>query len=142
MSKSLNRQTYFHVVYMKIAMQIATLSRAERRKVGAILVKDDNIISFGYNGTPAGFSNKCEDGDGCTLPYVLHAEANAIVKATKNTYSIVGSTLYLTFSPCYNCSKLILQAGITRVIYLDLHSNTDGLKLLRQGGVQVIKLNL
>jgi dCMP deaminase len=107
--------------------------------VGAILVKDKMIISDGYNGTPAGFENVCEDENGVTKPYVLHAEANAITKVAKSSNSSDGSTLYVTASPCIECAKLIIQAGIKRVVYHDEYRITDGLDLLRRAGIEVVK---
>lgn len=133
---SFARNAVFDRVYLEIAKNISTLSRACRRQVGAILVKNNNILSYGYNGTPIGFDNHCEDEDGETLPHVLHAEANAIMKAAKDGCSTVDATLYLTFSPCYQCCKLIIQAGIKRVVYLDEHSDTSGLLLLDLANVE------
>ncbi|MBO7372092.1 MAG: dCMP deaminase family protein, partial [Bacteroidales bacterium] len=106
---------------------------------GAILVKDKMIISDGYNGTPSGFENVCEDENGVTKPYVLHAEANAISKVAKSSNSSDGSTLYVTASPCIECAKLIIQAGIKRVVYHDEYRITDGLDLLRRAGIEVVK---
>lgn len=114
-------------------------SYCSRRKVGAILVKDRMIISDGYNGTPAGFENVCEDENGVTKPYVLHAEANAITKVAKSNNSSEGATLYVTASPCMECAKLIIQAGISRVVYSEEYRITDGLDLLRRAGVIVEK---
>lgn len=111
-------------------------SYCQRRKVGALLVKDQMIISDGYNGTPAGFENICEDETGVTKPYVLHAEANAITKIARSGNSSQGSTLYITASPCLECSKLIIQAGIKRVVFNDLYRITDGLEVLRRAGVE------
>ena len=110
-----------------------------RRKVGAILVKDRMIISDGYNGTPSGFENVCEDENGVTKPYVLHAEANAITKVAKSGNSSLGATLYVTASPCLECSKLIIQAGIKRVVYSEDYRITDGIDLLRRAGIEVVK---
>ena len=114
-------------------------SYCTRRQVGAILVKDRMIISDGYNGTPAGFENVCEDESGVTKPYVLHAEANAITKVAKSSNSSLGATLYVTASPCMECAKLIIQAGISRVVYLEEYRITDGVDLLRRAGIQVEK---
>jgi len=114
-------------------------SYCSRRKVGAILVKDRMIISDGYNGTPAGFENVCEDENGVTKPYVLHAEANAITKVAKSNNSSEGATLYVTASPCMECAKLIIHAGISRVVYSEEYRITDGLDLLRRAGVIVEK---
>ena len=114
-------------------------SYCARRQVGAILVKDRMIISDGYNGTPSGFENVCEDENGVTKPYVLHAEANAITKVAKSNNSSEGATLYVTASPCLECAKLIIQAGIRRVVYAEEYRITDGLDLLRRAGIQVEK---
>ena len=110
-------------------------SYCTRRKVGALLVKDKMIISDGYNGTPSGFPNKCEDDNNRTLPYVLHAEANAITKVAKSNNSSEGSTLYVTDSPCIECAKLIIQAGIKRVVYSKLYRVTDGIELMNTAGI-------
>ncbi len=122
--------------YLRMARIWAENSYCERRKVGAILVKGQMIISDGYNGTPAGFENVCEDETGATKPYVLHAEANAITKVARSSNSSEGSTLYITASPCLECSKLIIQAGIKRVVYNDLYRIQDGLEVLRRAGVE------
>lgn len=111
-------------------------SYCQRRKVGAILVNGQMIISDGYNGTPAGFENVCEDETGVTKPYVLHAEANAITKVARSNNSSNGATLYVTASPCIECSKLIIQSGITRVVYQDEYRLTDGVDLLRRVGIE------
>ena len=113
-------------------------SYCKRRQVGALLVKDRMIISDGYNGTPSGFENVCEDELGVTKPYVLHAEANAISKVAKSGNSSEGATLYVTASPCMECAKLIIQAGIRRVVYLDEYRLTDGVDLLRRAGVECV----
>lgn len=111
-------------------------SYCQRRKVGAIIVKDSMIISDGFNGTPSGFENVCEDESGLTKPYVLHAEANAITKVARSNNSSDGATLYITASPCVECSKLIIQAGIKRVVYNELYRITDGVDLLQRAGVE------
>ena len=116
-------------------------SYCKSRKVGALIVKDRMIISDGYNGTPSGFENICEDESGVTKPYVLHAEANAISKVAKSGNSSQGATLYVTASPCIECSKLIIQAGIKRVVYKDEYRLTDGIDLLRRAGVEVEKID-
>ena len=118
-------------VFINIAKETSTLSHCVRSKVGAVLVKDGNIISFGYNGTPSGMDNCCEE-DNVTLKHVIHAECNAILKAAKTGNSVDGSTLYLTLSPCLDCSKLILQSGIKRVVYLNEYRNTEGIDFLKQ----------
>lgn len=117
-------------------------SYCRRRQVGALLVKDKMIISDGYNGTPAGFENVCEDENGVTKPYVLHAEANAISKIAKSGNNSDGATLYVTASPCIECSKLIIQAGIRRVVYRDEYRLTDGVDLLRKAGIEVEKIDV
>ena len=117
-------------------------SYCKRRQVGALIVKDRMIISDGYNGTPSGFENVCEDESGVTKPYVLHAEANAISKVAKSGNSSEGATLYVTASPCMECSKLIIQAGIKRVVYSDEYRLTDGIDLLRKAGVECEKISL
>jgi len=122
--------------YLRMARIWAENSYCQRRKVGALLVKDQMIISDGYNGTPAGFENVCEYENGVTKPYVLHAEANAITKVARIGNSSEGSTLYITASPCLECSKLIIQAGIKRVVYNDLYRIQDGLEILRRAGVE------
>lgn len=115
-------------------------SYCRRRKVGAIIVKDKMIISDGYNGTPAGFENVCEDDDNHTKPYVLHAEANAITKVACSNNSSDGATLYVTSSPCIECSKLIIQAGIKRVVFAEVYRLTDGIELLRRAGIECVLL--
>lgn len=127
--------------YLRMAAIWAENSYCMRRKVGAILVKDQMIISDGYNGTPAGFENVCEDEAGVTKPYVLHAEANAITKVARSNNSSDGSTLYITASPCVECSKLIIQAGIKRVVFNEIYRITDGIDLLRRAGVEVVHLD-
>ncbi len=127
--------------YLKMAEVWAQNSYCKRRKVGALLVKDRMIISDGYNGTPSGFENVCEDENDVTKPYVLHAEANAITKVAKSGNSSEGATLYVTASPCLECSKLIIQSGIKRVVYRDEYRLTDGIDLLRRAGIQVEKVD-
>ncbi len=127
--------------YLRMAEIWAQNSYCKRRKVGALLVKDKMIISDGYNGTPSGFENICEDENGVTKPYVLHAEANAITKVAKSGNSSAGATLYVTASPCVECSKLIIQSGITRVVYRDEYRLTDGVDLLRRAGIEVEQLS-
>lgn len=122
--------------YLRMASIWAENSYCQRRKVGAILVRDQMIISDGYNGTPAGFENVCEGADGITKPYVLHAEANAITKVARSNNSSEGSTLYITASPCLECAKLIIQAGIKRVVFNELYRLADGIDLLRRAGVE------
>ena len=123
--------------YLQMAEVWAQNSYCKRRKVGALIVKDKMIISDGYNGTPSGFENICEDENGVTKPYVLHAEANAITKVAKSGNSSAGATLYVTASPCMECSKLIIQSGITRVVYRDAYRLMDGIELLKRAGIDV-----
>jgi len=127
-------------------MEMATIwaknSYCKRRQVGALLVKDNMIISDGYNGTPSGFENVCEDENGVTKPYVLHAEANAISKIAKSGNNSQGATLYVTSSPCVECAKLIIQSGITRVVYKDNYRLTDGVDLLRRAGIEVEQVDV
>lgn len=127
--------------YIQMAAIWAKNSYCKRRQVGALLVKDRMIISDGYNGTPSGFENECEDASGVTKPYVLHAEANAISKVAQSGNSSQGATLYVTASPCIECSKLIIQAGIKRVVYRDEYRLTDGIELLRRAGIEVEKVD-
>lgn len=126
----------FDTSYLQMAQIWAKNSYCKRRQVGALLVKDRMIISDGYNGTPSGFENVCEDAEGVTKPYVLHAEANAISKIAKSGNSADGATLYVTASPCMECAKLIIQAGIKRVVYSDEYRLHDGIDLLRRAGVE------
>lgn len=127
--------------YIQMASIWAENSYCKRRKVGALLVKDRMIISDGYNGTPSGFENVCEDENGVTKPYVLHAEANAISKVAQSGNSSKDATLYVTASPCVECAKLIIQSGITRVVYRDEYRLTDGVDLLRRAGITVEKVD-
>ena len=122
--------------YLKMAQQWATNSYAIRLNVGCLIVKNDQIISDGFNGTPAGFENICEDADGVTKTYVLHAEANAITKVARSNNSSEGATLYITASPCLDCAKLIIQAGIRRVVFNELYRITDGIDLLNRAGIE------
>ena len=124
--------------YLKMAQIWAENSYCERKKVGALLVKDKMIISDGYNGTPAGFENICEDDTDTTKPYVLHAEANAITKVAKSNNSSENSTLYITTSPCLECSKLIIQSGIRRVVFSEKYRITDGIDLLERAKIEVV----
>jgi dCMP deaminase len=125
--------------YLKMATVWAQNSYCQRRKVGALLVKDKMIISDGYNGTPSGFENVCEDETGLTKPYVLHAEANAITKVAKSNNSSEGATLYVTSSPCLECAKLIIQAGIKRVVFTENYRIEDGINLLKRANIEVIQ---
>jgi dCMP deaminase len=127
--------------YIRMAQIWAENSYCNRRKVGALIVKNKMIISDGYNGTPAGFENICEDENGLTKPYVLHAEANAITKIACSNNSSKGATMYVTTSPCIECAKLIIQAGIKRVIYSEKYRLEDGLDLLRRANIEVVYIN-
>ncbi|AZA78344.1 CMP deaminase [Chryseobacterium sp. G0186] len=131
----------FDKAYLKMAQEWAKLSYCKRKQVGALIVKDRMIISDGYNGTPSGFENCCEDGEGKTHWYVLHAEANAILKLARSTQSAKGATLYLTLSPCKECSKLILQAGITRLVYINEYSDDDGISFLRNHNIEIEQIS-
>lgn len=131
------KQLRYDTAYLKMAKSWAKLSHCHRKQVGALIVKDDMIISDGYNGTPSGFDNCCENDNGETHWYVLHAEANAILKVAKSTNNAKGATLYLTLSPCKDCSKLILQAGIIRVVYMDLYKDDAGVRFLESAGIEV-----
>ncbi len=132
------KQRQLDLRYIRMARVWAENSYCVRRQVGALIVKDKMIISDGYNGTPSGFENVCEDCNGVTKPYVLHAEANAITKVAKSANNCDGATLYVTASPCIECSKLIIQAGIKRVVYSDPYRNDDGLKLLQRVGIECV----
>ena len=136
-----NKQTLLDRRYLRMALIWAENSYCRRRKVGALVVKDKMIISDGYNGTPSGFENVCEDDNNVTKPYVLHAEANAITKLARSSNNSDGATLYVTASPCIECSKLIIQAGIKRVIYAEQYRLNDGIDLLRRANIEVIYLN-
>lgn len=137
-----DKQSQFDRRYLEMAKIWAKNSYCIRRQVGALIVKDKMIISDGYNGTPSGFENVCEDESGKTKPYVLHAEANAITKVAKSSNSSDGSTLYVTSSPCMECSKLIIQAGIKRIVYCDEYHNLEGIELLKRAGVEVVKIDV
>tara|TARA_B100001057_G_scaffold291828_1_gene291913 strand:+ start:386 stop:811 length:426 start_codon:yes stop_codon:yes gene_type:complete len=134
------KQTKYDVAYLKMALEWAKLSYCKRRQVGALIVKDRMIISDGYNGTPTGFENICEDDDNYTKWYVLHAEANAILKVAASTQSTKGATLYVTLSPCTECSKLIFQSGIKRVVYYEQYKDRSGLDFLIKGGVEILQI--
>ena len=137
-----NKQFQLDQRYLKMASIWAQNSYCKRRQVGALLVKDKMIISDGYNGTPSGFENNCEDENNLTFPYVLHAEANAITKVAKSFNSSDGATLYVTSSPCLECSKLIIQAGIRRVVFYDNYRLEDGIDLLKKAQIEVIRIDL
>ena len=135
------KQQKFDLRYLQMARVWAQNSYCQRRQVGALVVKQGMIISDGYNGTPSGFENVCEDETGVTKPYVLHAEANAITKLARSNNNSDGSTIYITVSPCIECAKLIIQAGIKRVVYGEHYRLTDGIDLLRRAGIEVQYLN-
>ena len=137
MTKNTDKQHILDIRYLRMARIWAENSYCERRKVGAIVVKDKMIISDGYNGTPEGFENVCEDSNQITKPYVLHAEANAITKLARSSNNSEGATLYVTASPCIECSKLIIQSGIKRVVYGEKYRLEDGINLLKRAGVDV-----
>jgi dCMP deaminase len=134
--KSLNMD----MIYLRMAKTWGENSYSKRMQVGCLMVKDKSIISDGYNGSPSGFSNICEDENMVTLPYVLHAEANAITKLAKSTQSSEGATLYVTLSPCFECSKLIIQAGIKRLVFSDLYRKTDSIPFLLEAGVEIVRI--
>ncbi|WP_028892202.1 dCMP deaminase family protein [Tenacibaculum sp. 47A_GOM-205m] len=134
------KQLKYDIAYLKMAKEWGQLSHCIRKKVGALIVKDRMIISDGYNGTPSGFENFCEDEEGYTKWYVLHAEANAILKVASSTQSCKGATLYITLSPCQQCSKLIHQAGIKRVVYSQAYKDRSGLDFLEKAGVELTYL--
>ena len=136
----MHKQELLDKRYLRMATIWAENSYCVRRKVGAIIVKNQMIISDGYNGTPAGFENVCEDEHGLTKPYVLHAEANAITKVARSNNSSDGSTLYVTASPCVECAKLIIQAGIRRVVFNELYRITDGIDLLERAGIECVHI--
>ena len=134
------KQKKFDQRYLEMARIWAKNSYCTRRQVGALVVKNNMIISDGYNGTPSGFENVCEDENGITKPYVLHAEANAITKLARSSNNSEGATIYITASPCIECAKLIIQAGIKRVVYGEKYRLTDGIELLQRAGIEVVYL--
>jgi dCMP deaminase len=135
-----DKQLRYDKAYLRLAKSWASLSYCKRKQVGAIIVKDSIIISDGYNGTPAGFDNCCENESGETHWYVLHAEANAILKVARSTNNCKGATLYLTHSPCKDCSKLVLQSGISRLVYQEAYKDTSGIDFLESAGLEVLKI--
>ncbi|MEY3844041.1 MAG: hypothetical protein RL293_463 [Bacteroidota bacterium] len=137
---STDKQNRYDKAYLRLALSWAQLSHCARKKVGAIIVKDSIIISDGYNGTPAGFDNCCENEEGNTHWYVLHAEANAILKVARSSNNCKDATLYLTHSPCKDCSKLVLQSGITRLVYQEAYKDTSGIDFLKSAGLEVVQL--
>ena len=136
------KQVKYDKAYLKMALEWGELSYCKRRKIGALIVKDKMIISDGYNGTPTGFENFCEDDKGYTKWYVLHAEANAIAKVSSSTQSTNGATLYITLSPCRECSKLIFQSGIIRVVYNKEYKDSSGLEFLEKAGVETCLVSI
>ncbi len=134
------KELRYHRAYLKMALEWAKLSHCNRKQVGALIVKENMIISDGYNGTPTGFDNSCEDSNGETHWYVLHAEANAIMKLARTTQSGAGATLYITLSPCKECSKLILQAGIKKVVYINGYKDDEGLKFLAESKIEILQI--
>lgn len=139
--KDIAKQERYDRAYLRMATEWATLSHCRRKQVGALLVRDNMIISDGYNGTPSGFSNECEDHNGDTHWYVLHAEANAIMKVARSTNNAKESTLYITLSPCKECCKLILQAGIRRLVYVNKYKDTTGIEFLKSAGVDIVRIS-
>lgn len=137
---SIDKQKRYDSAYLRMAASWSELSHCNRKKVGAIIVKNDMIISDGYNGTPSGFDNCCENELGETQWYVLHAEANAILKVAKSTNNCEGATLYLTLSPCKDCSKLVLQAGIKRVVYMNEYKDISGVSFLKNAGIEILQI--
>lgn len=138
----MNKELDLDKRYLRMARIWSENSYCERRRVGALIVKDKRIISDGYNGTPSGFENICEDDNGVTKPYVLHAEANAITKVAGSTNDSRGATIYVTASPCIECAKLIIQSGISRVVYSEEYRKNDGVELLRKAGIETVFLEL
>ena len=136
----ISKQEKYDRAYMRMAVEWSKLSHCQRKQVGALIVRDRMIISDGYNGTPSGFENHCEDDEGYTKWYVLHAEANAILKVAASTQSCSGATLYITLSPCRECSKLIHQSGIKRVVYREAYKDAGGLEFLDKAGVDIYHL--
>ena len=139
--KSEEKQRRFDLRYLEMARIWAQNSYCQRRQVGALVVKEGMIISDGYNGTPSGFENVCEDDNNITKPYVLHAEANAITKLARSNNNSDGATIYITASPCIECSKLIIQSGIRRVVYGEKYRLTDGIELLERAGIEIVCLS-
>ena len=141
MDQQLSTQNKYDKADLRLAESWAKLSQCNRKQVGAIIVKDEIIISDGFNGTPAGFDNCCENDEGLTHWYVLHAEANAILKVAKSTNNCKGATLYLTHSPCRDCSKLVLQSGIKRVVYKEAYKDPSGIDFLGNAGVEMVHIS-
>jgi len=141
-SLSQDKQNKVDRLYLKMAKVWAENSHCKRSQVGCLIVSNRQIISDGYNGTPSGFPNNCEDCDNNTLPTVLHAEANAITKIAKSTNSAEGSTLYVTLSPCFDCAKIIIQAGIKRIVYSEVYRKTDSFKLFEEAGIEIKQMEI
>lgn len=137
-----HKQRKYDIAYLKMAAEWAKLSYCKRKQVGALIVKERMIISDGYNGTPSGFENICEDEEGYTKWYVLHAEANAILKVASSTHNCKDATLYITLSPCRECSKLIHQSGIKRVVYIHDYSDRSGIEFLNKAGVETQQISV
>jgi dCMP deaminase len=138
---NMDKQQKYDRAYLRMALEWAKLSHCKRKKVGALIVKNKMIISDGYNGTPSKFENCCEDDSGTTKWYVLHAEANAILKTASSTHNCNGGTLYLTMSPCKDCSKLIHQSGIKRLVFINKYKDTTGIQFLLKAGVEVLEFD-
>jgi dCMP deaminase len=136
-----SKETKSDLIYLKMAGVWGSSSHCKRMKVGCLVVKDKSIISDGYNGSPSGFPNICESEEMITLPYVLHAEANAITKLAKSTQSSIGATMYVTLSPCFECAKLIIQSGIKRIVFCDVYRNTEPLIFLSEGGIEITRIS-
>jgi len=137
---NVSKQEKYDIAYLRMAEEWGKLSYCKRKQVGSLIVKDNTIISDGYNGTPSGYLNDCENEDGDTQWYVLHAEANAILKVAKSTQSSEGATLYITLSPCKECSKLIIQSGIKRVVYSEKYKDTSGVDFLDEYGIDIMHI--
>ena len=135
----MTKEKRYDLAYLNLAKEWSKLSHCDRKKVGALIVKNGMIISDGYNGSPTGFNNCCEDENLLTHWFVIHAEANAILKCARNGHSCDGASLYLTHSPCKDCSKLILQAGIKKLVYIEEYKDLSGLEFLKKGGIEIIK---
>lgn len=136
------KQNKIDLLYLRMAKVWSENSHCKRSQVGCLIVNNRTIISDGYNGTPSGFPNQCEDCDNNTIPTVLHAEANAITKIAKSTNSAEGATLYVTLSPCFDCAKLIIQAGIKRIVYSEVYRKTDSFKLFEEAGIEIRRLEI
>jgi dCMP deaminase len=134
-----DKEARYDSLYLDLAIRIAQMSYAKKRQVGAIAVKNNNILSFGFNGTPAGFNNQCENNEGKTYPWVIHAEANLVAKAAAEGLSLRDSTVYVTTAPCDNCALLLIQSGVNRVVYKDDYKHDGGLISLRLSSIEVIK---